>query len=223
MEIIKINCNSCGANLNLPETVNYFQCSFCGSNLKLVKDKDVLFTEVLDDLVEKTESISQDTRIIKIEKAIERLDRDWESKKEALGMEEKDASTSSPFAMIISGILMIGFMVFMFSLVTQQQSKFDQKFKQFPAGKVMTDSDRYDLEAWKKKGYSGSPPLKKNKPKSSPFSSGTTWFLLIILIVIASVLYQIFSAPAKISEFKKAQEAYLAQRLALLEQLNSKS
>jgi len=57
MKISTLKCNNCGADLKIttPE-VKYFSCSFCGSSLTIKKSGNVIFTEVLDEIKENTES-----------------------------------------------------------------------------------------------------------------------------------------------------------------------
>ncbi len=112
MEIIKINCNSCGAGLQIPDKVEFFNCSFCGSQLKMVKSAGAQFTEVVGELVEHTEAISQNTNIIQLEKAIERLDRDWKRQKGRLGLEEHEASGGSMASTMVGGGVAIVFVIF---------------------------------------------------------------------------------------------------------------
>ncbi len=133
MEIIKINCNSCGAGLQIPDKVEFFNCSFCGSQLKMVKSAGAQFTEVVGELVEHTEAISQNTNIIQLEKAIERLDRDWERRKEQLGLEEHDGSNRQVAITIMGGVASLAFIIFWINGASSMSSHFDDPMaKVFP-------------------------------------------------------------------------------------------
>ena len=200
MEIIKINCNSCGANLDLPKKVNFFQCSFCGSNLKLVKGQDVLFTEVLDELKEQTESISQSAKIIQIEQSIERLDREWEMQKDRLGLEEKDVGTENSMVQVFGIVLAVGFVIFWIVGAVKMSNAFDS-FPSHGGGHSLLDQ------------------VQGNRP-SPPGGGLHRIFPIMGILVLIIVLIKVFSLPAKVSKFQEAREKYDRQRRSLLQELD---
>ena len=76
MEITSLKCNHCGTNLKIDPKVKFFNCTFCGSSLTIKKSGNVMFTEVLDEIKDNTETLIDNSEIILLEKEIARLDRE---------------------------------------------------------------------------------------------------------------------------------------------------
>lgn len=82
MEINSLRCNHCSANLEIIPKIKFFTCTYCGSSLTIKSSGNVLYTEVIDEIKDNTNTlIDQNKRLLK-EQEIERLDRDWERERE---------------------------------------------------------------------------------------------------------------------------------------------
>lgn len=58
MEIIPLRCNNWGGgSLRIDPTVKYFNCSSCGSSLTLKRMENTIYTEVLEEVKENTDTI----------------------------------------------------------------------------------------------------------------------------------------------------------------------
>ena len=77
MELISLTCNNCGAPLEIPESMEFVTCDHCDSKLKVLKKDNALYTEVLEEINERLDEISGDVEIIKLEKALAKLELNW--------------------------------------------------------------------------------------------------------------------------------------------------
>jgi hypothetical protein len=96
MNVITLTCNHCGAPLDVPEGVNFFNCRFCSSRLAIERSASAVYTRVLEGLEQKTNEISQDLQTIKAQNEIERLDREWQVERDQLLIHRKDGRTAEP-------------------------------------------------------------------------------------------------------------------------------
>lgn len=89
MKIMKLNCNYCGAKIQIASTIKYFNCLSCGSSLTLIEKDQIVYTAVVENnsdektsvMVEalkpkRTDQTRKDKELL-IEAKIARLDRDW--------------------------------------------------------------------------------------------------------------------------------------------------
>jgi len=108
MNVISLTCNHCGAPLEVPEGVNFFNCRFCSSRLAIERSESAVYTRVLEGIEQKTNAISQDLQTIKVQNEIERLDREWQAERELLLVHRKNGRTSEPsLGGAIGGSLML--------------------------------------------------------------------------------------------------------------------
>jgi hypothetical protein len=98
MKIISLNCNHCGAPLDVSVKAKYVTCGFCESKLAIQHSGNVWSTEVLEELQKTTQTLVSDVAALKRNSEIEQLDRDWERKKENYLVRGKNGSTSLPNA-----------------------------------------------------------------------------------------------------------------------------
>jgi hypothetical protein len=95
-EVISVNCNHCGAPLQVSPGTRFLTCSYCGSQLAIHQSGGAFYTEVLQDIDARTQRIEQDVQEIKRQNAIEQLDREWESRRQSFMVRNKDGSTRIP-------------------------------------------------------------------------------------------------------------------------------
>lgn len=77
MKITSLNCNNCGANLEIQPKVKFFTCKFCKSALTIKNSGNVVYTEVLEEIKDNTDTLLDNSAEMLIEKKIARLDREW--------------------------------------------------------------------------------------------------------------------------------------------------
>ena len=60
MELETLSCNNCGAPLEVPPGANFVTCAHCGSRLAIKRTDNASYTEVLDQIGQRTERMSED-------------------------------------------------------------------------------------------------------------------------------------------------------------------
>lgn len=98
MRITKVCCQGCGANLEVDETIRFVTCNYCHARLEVVHDTSTTHTRLLEELDQRTESMAKDIKVLKLENELERLDREWESTRQAMMIRGKNGSVSEPSA-----------------------------------------------------------------------------------------------------------------------------
>ncbi|MES2476920.1 MAG: hypothetical protein V4640_14145 [Verrucomicrobiota bacterium] len=111
MKITKVCCQGCGADLEVDETIRYVTCNYCHARLEVVHDASVTHTRQLADIARNTGEMAERIKLLELQNDLERLDREWASRRETLLVRNKDGHTSVPSsaASIIGGIFIIGF------------------------------------------------------------------------------------------------------------------
>ncbi len=98
MQITKVCCQGCGASLEVDEAIRFVTCNYCHARLEVVHDTSTTHTKLLEQLDQRTESLARDIKVLKLENELERLDREWESTRQAMMVRGKDGSVSEPNA-----------------------------------------------------------------------------------------------------------------------------
>lgn len=98
MQITKVCCQGCGANLEVDESIRFVTCNYCHGRLEVVHDATTTHTKLLEALDQRTESMARDIKVLKLENELERLDREWESTRQAMMVRGKNGSVSEPSA-----------------------------------------------------------------------------------------------------------------------------
>jgi len=96
MNVISVSCNKCGAPLEVPDKTKYLTCSHCGSKLEIQHSGGAYFTSVLEEIGRRTEKMSDDLEVIKLQNDLERIDREWQMKRQGLMTRKKNGSESVP-------------------------------------------------------------------------------------------------------------------------------
>lgn len=82
MKTESINCNHCGAALQVPESANFVTCNFCESQLAVRRTDSVVFTELLEEIGDRQTEILERLESMERSSRIADLDRQWERDKE---------------------------------------------------------------------------------------------------------------------------------------------
>jgi len=104
MRVLDLNCNQCGAPLEVPRKARFVTCSFCNSRLQIQREGAAVFTEALEEINEDLEQIKRYTALI-------RLDQEWAASRENYVVRDKHGVSRIPTAQG-SRIAMIGVIVF---------------------------------------------------------------------------------------------------------------
>lgn len=118
MKILSLNCNECGAPLDVPQKAKYVTCGFCDSRLAIQHSGNTYSTEVIEQLVQTTSAIQSDVEELKRRAAISDLDLDWERRKRSYVIKDKNGRESLPSmpGIFAQGIVSTGISVFVFVL-----------------------------------------------------------------------------------------------------------
>ena len=120
MKITRVCCQGCGANLEVDETIRFVTCNYCQARLEVVHDASTTHTRVLEEIREDTRRMVDNLRVIELQNDLERLDREWENRKESFMVRGKNGHSYLPSTIgstvggIVAGILglaMLGLIV----------------------------------------------------------------------------------------------------------------
>ena len=111
MKITKVCCQGCGADLEVDESIRFVTCNYCHARLEVVHDQSVTHTRQLADIARNTGEMADRIKLLELQNDLERLDREWASRRETLMVRNKEGRTSVPSSTssIIGGTLVIGF------------------------------------------------------------------------------------------------------------------
>lgn len=114
MKIISLNCNHCGAPLEVPAKARFVTCGFCEAKLAVEHTGNSYSTSVLEDLKQTTEQIARDVAAIKSSSAIEKLDAQWERSRSQHLVTGKHGHQSLPTkgGAVAGGLFIAGFGLF---------------------------------------------------------------------------------------------------------------
>ncbi|KAA5547062.1 hypothetical protein FYK55_01190 [Roseiconus nitratireducens] len=114
MKVISLNCNHCGAPLEVPKKARFVTCGFCESKLAIEHSGNTYSTAVIEELQETTQQLARDVARIKSSSDIERLDAQWERKREQHMITGKHGAKSLPSkgGAIAAAVFMGGFGLF---------------------------------------------------------------------------------------------------------------
>lgn len=111
MQIESVNCNSCGAPLEVGATTKFVTCVHCGSRLAIKRTASSAFTETLEKLDQKTDAMAQQLAELRYHAELEKIDREWEQERRQFLTTDKHGKTHEPNAVgsIVLGLFMIVF------------------------------------------------------------------------------------------------------------------
>lgn len=106
MELIPLNCNNCGAKLKVGEDTKFVTCKHCDAQLAVRHEDGAAFTDVIEAaarleesaaaIEEHAEKIGETHEKLFVQGEIERLDREWEARREGLMFRGRDGHTTVP-------------------------------------------------------------------------------------------------------------------------------
>jgi len=103
MEIISVNCNGCGAPLEVGADTKFVTCSHCGAQLAIKRTASSSYTELLEGIDRKADAITEQLAEITRHNEIERIDREWELERTQFMSTNRNGNRSEPNA--IGGLL----------------------------------------------------------------------------------------------------------------------
>ena len=108
-QVTSVACNHCGAPLDIAPTTNFVTCAYCGYKLQVHRSANLVYTEVLESIDQRTQRMEQDLSQIKRQNELERLDREWAMTRDSMLVRDKDGSTREPsaFGSDVGGVVAI--------------------------------------------------------------------------------------------------------------------
>jgi uncharacterized Zn finger protein (UPF0148 family) len=111
MRLITLNCNECGAPLEVPGKTRFVTCAYCSSRLEIHQSGNAYYSEVLERLEQKSAHIADEVETLRIQNDLERVDREWTIDREKYQMRGKHGHLYVPTksGSIIGGVLIVVF------------------------------------------------------------------------------------------------------------------
>lgn len=91
-----LNCNSCGAPIEVAGSAKFFRCNHCNTNLQVRRTSGATFTESVDRLADTTEKLSGQVEKLTKQGELEALDREWEFERESFMIQDKRGNRHVP-------------------------------------------------------------------------------------------------------------------------------
>jgi hypothetical protein len=104
VEITSVNCNNCGAPLEVGPKTNFVTCKHCGSHLAVKRTASTAYTELLEGLDRKTDAIAEKVDLVIRQNELERIDREWEAERRKYFWTDKHGQSHPPT--VAGGIIM---------------------------------------------------------------------------------------------------------------------
>jgi uncharacterized Zn finger protein (UPF0148 family) len=96
MKLLALNCNQCGAPLEVPAKAKFVTCNFCSTRLSVQRTDKVAYTEAIEEIQERTRQMSEDLKYLKKQSAVEDLDRSWRRRREQFMVRSEQGELSVP-------------------------------------------------------------------------------------------------------------------------------
>lgn len=111
MKVISLNCNHCGAPLDVSAKARFVTCGFCEARLVVEQTDNSYSTAVLDEIKETTKQIARDVAELKESEALRDLDDQWQSKRNQFMVTNKDGqqSLATKSGAILGSVFAAGF------------------------------------------------------------------------------------------------------------------
>ena len=138
MEAEALSCNNCGAPLDVSPGMNYVTCAHCRSRLAVHRTPSLYYTEVLEQLDERTGRIAEDLAAVKAETEVERVDREWQIEREKYRESDGYGTSTLPSTWrtvvgVIAGVAVVGFTLFIITFAMDRSSPTGGSFSPAPA------------------------------------------------------------------------------------------
>jgi uncharacterized Zn finger protein (UPF0148 family) len=96
MKIVALDCNQCGAALEVGAKTRFATCSYCGTKLQIHHTDSSHFSEVLEKIEATTTQLADDVAELKMRDELDRIDRSWQERRQRYLARAKDGTTSIP-------------------------------------------------------------------------------------------------------------------------------
>ena len=76
MNVRKLCCQGCGADLEVDDSIRFVNCNYCGARLEIVRDASTTHSRLLDKIERRTGEMAGELKIIRLQNDLEQLDRE---------------------------------------------------------------------------------------------------------------------------------------------------
>ncbi len=111
MRVLSLNCNHCGAPLEVPHKTRFLTCAYCSTRLEVHRTGSAAYTETLESIDDRTRKIADDVAALKLHSELEEIDRQWDARRAALLIRDKRGNAHVPTrgGTLIGSFLVAGF------------------------------------------------------------------------------------------------------------------
>ena len=111
MELETLNCNNCGAPLQVPESANFVTCNHCHTRLAIRRTESTTFTEKLEAIGAKQEQLLEKITRLERQNEVAFIDRQWEREKQRYMITDEHGRQHLPSEMgaVLTGVAMLVF------------------------------------------------------------------------------------------------------------------
>ncbi len=81
MEVMRtesLNCNNCGAPLEVPETAHFAKCNHCTTQLAIHRTDTATYTEKLAEVTQRADRLADELALLAYRNDLANIDRAWE-------------------------------------------------------------------------------------------------------------------------------------------------
>ncbi|MGI9467047.1 MAG: hypothetical protein ACR2OA_08000 [Rubripirellula sp.] len=96
MQLERLVCNACGAPLEVPASAKFVTCGHCSGQLQIRRTESAVYTEILADLAEKTEELSERIDDLAANSELTAIDSNWQIERESLMVRDKHGNRHVP-------------------------------------------------------------------------------------------------------------------------------
>lgn len=114
MELLTLQCNQCGAPVQVANKTKFAQCLHCGASLAIHRTETAAYTDVVEKISETLEDLKSETEALKAERKLQALDKSWQAQQRSFEVEDKHGRRSIPTkeGSVIAGFMVAGFGLF---------------------------------------------------------------------------------------------------------------
>jgi hypothetical protein len=103
MELVRLACNGCGADIEVPDDARFVTCRYCDAKLEVKRTEGAVFTAVRE-AVERVERVEREVAELRAENRLLELDREWDERKKTLMLQNKKGDLVEPSRGMAMGV-----------------------------------------------------------------------------------------------------------------------
>jgi len=107
MKLVPITCAQCDAPLRINEGTSFVVCDHCETQLHVQKSQEGLQTEIMEEILHRTDALAKEVNALKAERRVKSLDRRWRSRRRYL-LKKNEAETQANPAAVFGGLTIFG-------------------------------------------------------------------------------------------------------------------